>query len=946
MVTYTVAVDFVNTTGSNATLCGWVDFDQDGIFQSDEGRCATVTSGVGTRSQDLDFIVPLADRNRSGTLVARFRITSGSLTTSTPSGRFNDGEAEDHTVNATTLPVSVAWFSARKQGTGVLAEWETVSETRNLGFHLYRQTRSGLQSLSEMIPAATGAAMKVKRYQQRLPLLADQSVLVLKAVDTQGHEVVHASTRVNAATGRKQQSITTIDWAKVRAETPTQKGLNDKPPVQKAGLVSATMAEFATNEFGLHVVRDADLIAAGLDLAGVPPDQIAVTLNGQPVARDIHTPAYDLIFRHAFDEGTAQHGPATPEFGPDSSIVIWATAPDFPDALYRDAQIYRIGVQPQSVRNAATLEPELSPGNNWHLRRHIFADNNLYRFTSSAQDPWSMAELKDIGSPQNAQYSVQIAFPGDGLNQHPGKVSAAVIGVTDFPQAPDHAVELLLNDQALDHQLFDGTAQIVLQAEVPAHLWQADNALTVRVTGASGAPADLVMLENIIVDIPVQSDPQVAALLHPDQFGNSSTFLLADAPSDIWGYQMHESGTLTRLLAQDAALSVVQQPNTFTWVSRPDDVLRTTPLGLYTPETIGHPRTDLLIIGAQSLLPAVGQSSHPLWDYKDFRASLGQTIAWVSVEDIYRHWGGGMMNPEAIRQYLAAGYDAHSDTAILLLGDDSYDYQDNLGLGSFSFIPTLYRSTQYIPFTPADGTLVDFNGDDIADMAIGRWPVRTMAELSAIVDKTIQWHLQSPVSLSVAVADQEDGDTQAFANQSERILDQLHQVGWQDDQIHRVYANDFIGSGNQSAFDQARATLFSHWEQQSTITSFVGHGSPSQWSRFGLLSASDLPELLNANTPTWISSLTCYTSYFVSPYSDALGHALITGSQGAVIVHGASTLSSYDSNESFGLAVREQLLSGSSIGQAILSAKQMAAQNGWRDQAINWNLLGDPLLHY
>ena len=92
-------------------------------------------------------------------------------------------------------------------------------------------------------------------------------------------------------------------------------------------------------------------------------------------------------------------------------------------------------------------------------------------------------------------------------------------------------------------------------------------------------------------------------------------------------------------------------------------------------------------------------------------------------------------------------------------------------------------------------------------------------------------------------------------------------------------------------------------KNNNSLTSFIGHGSPTQWSRSGILNARDIDDLLNQTTPTLIGTLTCYTSYFVSPHTNTLSHRLLNGSDdivnGAIAVHGASSLSSYASNELF-----------------------------------------------
>ena len=105
--------------------------------------------------------------------------------------------------------------------------------------------------------------------------------------------------------------------------------------------------------------------------------------------------------------------------------------------------------------------------------------------------------------------------------------------------------------------------------------------------------------------------------------------------------------------------------------------------------------------------------------------------------------------------------------------------------------------------------------------------------------------------------------------------------------------------------------------QYSTLlTGFVGHGAPTMWSFQGMVTPDDLTDLHNEGKPTMIGTMTCYTSYFVSPAGDSVAHRWMNGyrenaagnripgvANGAAAIHGAATLSDYGANETFMQAV-------------------------------------------
>jgi hypothetical protein len=305
-----------------------------------------------------------------------------------------------------------------------------------------------------------------------------------------------------------------------------------------------------------------------------------------------------------------------------------------------------------------------------------------------------------------------------------------------------------------------------------------------------------------------------------------------------------------------------------------------------------------------------------------------------------------------VRRFLAAADSQFAYEHVLLVGSDSYDYRDILEMGSMSFIPTFYAATDRIAHTPSDGLLADIDGDNVADKAIGRWPVRTLADLESIVYKTLDWSgSMEGLRNAVWVADLEEPGQPSFQAQATRLMDQLIDAGWTESQIDSVFLDDVASP------DVGREQLFGLLEQGRAFTGFVGHGAPSMWTFDGLLVPNDLAGLDNFGLPTMISTSTCYTSYFVSPYSETVAHRWMNGydedaqgnpipgaQNGAVAIHGAATLSNYRQNEFVVSKVQSYQLEGMSLGQAVLQARRDAAERGLDDQVINWGLLGDPTL--
>ncbi|MBT2745512.1 MULTISPECIES: GEVED domain-containing protein [unclassified Lysobacter] len=92
--TYTLSPSLSGSTAAG-TVCGWIDFNRNNVFDTSEGVCNAVASGAtGTA---LNWTVPIA--TTAGRSYVRLRATQGTqLTTATPTGRVDSGEVEDYMI--------------------------------------------------------------------------------------------------------------------------------------------------------------------------------------------------------------------------------------------------------------------------------------------------------------------------------------------------------------------------------------------------------------------------------------------------------------------------------------------------------------------------------------------------------------------------------------------------------------------------------------------------------------------------------------------------------------------------------------------------------------------------------------------------------------------------------------------------------------------------------
>jgi len=115
----TITLLVTNTTGSEATLSGWIDYNSDGLFDS-----ATERTQVAVPDSSIDrrftLTFPNVPDDTAGTTYARFRLSSDPAAEN-PTGAASDGEVEDYV------------FKITAQTSGVVGRFTKIADQLNGG---------------------------------------------------------------------------------------------------------------------------------------------------------------------------------------------------------------------------------------------------------------------------------------------------------------------------------------------------------------------------------------------------------------------------------------------------------------------------------------------------------------------------------------------------------------------------------------------------------------------------------------------------------------------------------------------------------------------------------------------------------------------------------------------------------------------------------------------
>jgi len=295
-------------------------------------------------------------------------------------------------------------------------------------------------------------------------------------------------------------------------------------------------------------------------------------------------------------------------------------------------------------------------------------------------------------------------------------------------------------------------------------------------------------------------------------------------------------------------------------------------------------RNYLALMPEQDFLTAI----KPLVDY---RAYQGHRVKLVDVQNIYDQFNYGRLSAESIREFLIYAYENWPGTAptyVLLVGDGTYDPIGYLDNSYPTYIPPYLEMVDpTLGETAVDHRYVTIVGDDLlADMHIGRFPVQSAEQTTAIVDKTIYYETQeitTPWNQELLfVADNLVGGGGSFYRLSNEVAD-----GYVDPEnedtllIPDIYTKDKIYVG-QDCLDESPATecqqqILDQINEGTLMVSYVGHATKQFWAEEQLLNLSALDQLENKDNLAIMLPMACLEGYFHEAESgiDTLSESIV-----------------------------------------------------------------------
>lgn len=319
--------------------------------------------------------------------------------------------------------------------------------------------------------------------------------------------------------------------------------------------------------------------------------------------------------------------------------------------------------------------------------------------------------------------------------------------------------------------------------------------------------------------------------------------------------------------------------------------------------------------------------------WASYRQADNLSVKTIDIEDVFDEFGYGVSSSAAVSGFLQYAHQNWQTPPryVLLMGDASFDSKNYQGNGALNFIPTRLVDTVYME-TGSDEALADFNDDGLAEIAVGRIPIRNGAGVTLAFNKVFTFEQSLPQAIqrgAFCASDVPNGYD--FAGLCSRILDELPAS------IPKSTVN--------RADPDAQSLLLGQLNSGKYIANYSGHGSTGIWAAANFFSNTNAAQLNNGNNLSIFTMLTCLNGYFINPTANGLGETLLLNPNGGAVATWSSTgLTTPDVQEIMAKRFYNQLGSGpmNRIGDLIKDAKTTIG--GGRDVRLSWVLLGDPTL--
>jgi hypothetical protein len=537
--------------------------------------------------------------------------------------------------------------------------------------------------------------------------------------------------------------------------------------------------------------------------------------------------------------------------------------------------------------------------------------------TSHPGDPWFW---RTVSGPSREEFSVATPHRQEGEV----RVWLSVAGVTKV----SHTIGVAIGEQSIGELQWDGTPRYseTLTVSLPA-----SDEFTLVLTIPEGTNGvDISLIDEIIVEYPSTPASNINNTVFNGMSATAGQATFEGVGSTPVAWQVTPELASLTVASEGAVVSI--PANSTVMVADPGAATEAQVSRASDPALPTEGADYIAIVD-----PTLQETINPLLE---FHRGEGLSVVSFTPQQVYDAYSGGTVDPLAFRDMLKDGLDNWETPPrfVLLVGDSTYDPSGFLNELPPTYVPSPFVDSVYGGETVSDNVIADVDDDGYPDVALGRLPARTTAQLETIVNKTLQYS-QNPAEgeWRNRVLFAADGREGLFRETSERLRDTYLPEGVESVSVYPEAASD------------ALAQMMPELSEGSFIVNYVGHGSVQQWGRDKLLTTEAVPQITNGDKLPIYINMTCLSGLFSHPNQESLAESLLWSTEGGSVAAIAPTSLTLPTSQSrLNSTLLEELLSPErpTIGEALMTAKQAVTLSGANEHDIvaTFNLLGDPAL--
>lgn len=360
-------------------------------------------------------------------------------------------------------------------------------------------------------------------------------------------------------------------------------------------------------------------------------------------------------------------------------------------------------------------------------------------------------------------------------------------------------------------------------------------------------------------------------------------------------------------------------------------------------------QADLLVISHRDFY----DQAERFTSHKEAHDSI--LVFLCDIQDVYDEFSSGVRDVVAIRDFVKYSYDywAKSPSMLLLFGDGDYDYRNIISSDDNNWIPPFeYDNDNHNSARATDDWYTYVAGSDTRmDLAVGRFPVQTIQEAEAVVDKIIRYESNPTFgwwrNLFTLIGDDEIGGSDSnpnleitHLNATERIATDIIPSRYE---LRKIYLTEYPRVLRKKP--AAKADIIDQINAGTVWVNFIGHGNHEDLAHERVFEKNkDISKLENKEKHCFFYAATCHFGQYDRPDAQSGAEQLLTSTEGigAIGTIAASRECSPTPNEALNELVLKELLNGGSsirIGKAFVRAKN---NNNYLANDEKYTLFADP----